>query len=81
MVTVVAVLGTVGQALELASGASLNASQPPVVAVSAIAVGAALAVHAVAVGAALAINAVAAWSEGGGGEKAREQRSGTAKKR
>ena len=56
VVTVVAV----GQALELASGASLDASKPPVVAVSAIAVGAALAVHAIAVGAALAVNAVAA---------------------
>ena len=50
----------VGQALELASGASLNASKPAVVAVSAVAVGAALAIHAIAVGAALAVNAVAA---------------------
>ncbi len=59
------VLVAVHHTLELASGASLNASEPPVVAVGAIAVVLVLlAVHAVAVGVALAVHAVAAWKNG-----------------
>ena len=55
------------KALELAGGASLEACQPPLVAISAIA-GALvlLAVHAVAVGHALAVHAIAAWKQAGG---------------
>ena len=61
-VVLVAVLGALAEeALELASSASLHASQPPVVAVSAIAaVLVLLAVHAIAVGHALAVHTVAA---------------------
>ena len=60
------VLVAVSQTLELASGASLNACQPPGVAIGAIAtVLVLLAVHAVAVASALAVYAVAACSNAG----------------